>query len=287
MSKRTLLFMPGNNPGMLISADVLGADMAVFDLEDAVSLDEKDAARTLVRNALKTLNFAKSEVGVRVNPTDSPYWEEDLEAIVPMAPDAIVIPKASVESVIEVENRIEEIRKREGIEKQIPTFLLIESAMSIMTIMDICRASKLFVGLILGGEDYSSSMGIERSAKSKELEYARFTLATAARAFEVDGIDTPYTDIENIEGLMEDTKFSKSIGLSGRLLISPRHVRYVHQVLSPTEKEIEEATEILAENERAKAEGLGVFSYKGKMVDAPVIKRAENTVRNAKNWGLI
>lgn len=279
--------MPGNNPGMLFSSDVLGADTAVFDLEDAVSLDEKDSARILVRNALNTFEFKGQEIAVRVNPMDSPYWEDDLNEIVKAQPDIIVIPKASVESVTCLENRIEEIRKEASIEKEIKTMLLIETAMGIMDIVNICKASKLFVGLILGAEDYSSNMGVERTKSNKEIEFARFTLATCAKAFEVDSIDTPYTDVEDFDGLIKDTTFAKSIGLSGRLLINPRQVEYVHKVLSPTEEEIEEASAILQKADEAKKEGLGVFSYKGKMVDLPVIKRAENTINNAKKWGFL
>lgn len=279
--------MPGNNPGMLINADILGADTVVFDLEDAVSLNEKDSARILVRNALNNVKFTHSEVAVRINPIDSPYWEEDLEEVVPSKPDAIVIPKASVEAVKIVEERILQLKVKYKIEKNIETLLLVESSFGIMDIMNICKASKLFTGLILGAEDYSSDMGIQRTKTNKEIEFARFTLATASRAFRVDGIDTPYTDVEDHEGLVQDTAFAKSIGLSGRLLINPRQVEYVHEVLSPTKSQIDEALTILELAEEAKNNGLGVFSYKGKMVDLPVIKRAEQTKENAKNWGLI
>lgn len=273
---RSLLFMPGNNPGMLISSDVLGADMVVFDLEDAVALSEKDSARILVRNALKTLKFRKSKVGVRINPTDSPYWEEDLEEIVPLKPDAIIIPKASESAVKIVEERMGDI----------PSFLLIESAHSLINIREIVEASKNKIGLILGGEDYAQSMGIKRTKTYKELEYGRFTLATTAKAYGIDAIDTPYTDVEDIEGLKSDTLFAKSIGMNGRLLISPRHIRYAHKIFSPTKEEIKEAQAILREGERAEKEGLGAFSYNGKMVDLPVLKRAEMIVKNAKEWGL-
>lgn len=279
--------MPGNNPGMLINADILGADTVVFDLEDAVSLDEKDSARILVRNALENLVFKHSEVAVRINPIDSPYWEEDLNLIIPANPDSIVIPKASAESVPEVEEKMIEIMEKNNIKTEIETMLLIESAMGILDIKNICRKSKFFTALILGAEDYSSDMGIQRTKSNLEIEFARFTLATAARAFKVDGIDTPYTDVEDIEGLKEDTKFAKSIGLNGRLLINPRQVEPVHDIMSPTSSEIEEAKTIIDLAEDAEKRGLGVFSYNNKMVDLPVIKRAKNTIENAKNWGLI
>lgn len=272
---------------MLINADILGADTIIFDLEDAVSLDEKDAARTLVREALQTLKFSHCEVSVRINPTDSPYWLEDLDQIIPGEPDSIIIPKASVESVTLVEEKIVQMRAKHGIQKEIKTLLLVESANGIMDINNICKASKYFDALLLGAEDYSSDMGIVRTKESKEIEFARFMLATAAHAYKVDAIDTPFTDIDDMDGLVRDTEFAKSIGLNGKLLINPRQVDLVHRVMSPTKVEIYEAQAILDEAEKAKAEGLGVFSFKGKMVDLPVIKRAQSTIDSAEKWGLL
>ena len=286
-NRRSMLFMPGNNPGMLVSADILGADSIIYDLEDAVSLDEKDSARTLVRNALSFLKFTHSEITVRINPIDSPYWEKDLEAIIPVLPDGIVIPKASVDAVHSVEQKINEIKKAHNITKNFSFLMLVESARGIMDVNSIAKASSLIQGLLLGGEDYSVDMGIQRTRLSKELEYARFSLTTAAHAYGLDSLDTPFTDIEDIEGLRLDTAFSKSIGFSGRLVINPRQVEEIHKIFSPSSAEIERAEAILQAAEEAKQKGLGVFSFKGKMVDLPVIKRAQALYDSAKNWGLI
>lgn len=282
-----MLFMPGNNPGMLVSADILGADSIIYDLEDAVSLDEKDSARTLVRNALSFLKFTHSEITVRINPIDSPYWENDLEAIIPVLPDGIVIPKASVDAVHSVEQKINEIKKAQNITKNFSFLMLVESARGIMDVNSIAKASSLIQGLLLGGEDYSVDMGIQRTRLSKELEYARFSLTTAAHAYGLDSLDTPFTDVEDFEGLRLDTAFSKSIGFSGRLVINPRQVEEIHKIFSPSSAEIERAEAILQAAEEAKQKGLGVFSFKGKMVDLPVIKRAQALYDSAKNWGLI
>ena len=279
--------MPGNNPGMLVSADILGADSIIYDLEDAVSLDEKDSARTLVRNALSFLKFTHSEITVRINPIDSPYWEKDLEAIIPVLPDGIVIPKASVDAVHSVEQKINEIKKAHNITKNFSFLMLVESARGIMDVNSIAKASSLIQGLLLGGEDYSVDMGIQRTRLSKELEYARFSLTTAAHAYGLDSLDTPFTDVEDFEGLRLDTAFSKSIGFSGRLVINPRQVEEIHKIFSPSSAEIERAEAILQAAEEAKQKGLGVFSFKGKMVDLPVIKRAQALYDSAKNWGLI
>ena len=286
-NRRSMLFMPGNNPGMLISADILGADSVIYDLEDAVSLDEKDAARILVKNALSFLEFTHSEITVRINPIDSPYWEQDLEAVIPVLPDGIVVPKASVEAVLAVEQKIADIKKEHGIQKDFALLMLIESAKGIMDADAIAKASPAIEALLLGGEDYSVDMGIKRTRLSKELEYARFTLTTAAHAYGLDSLDTPFTDIEDFEGLKLDTAFSKSIGFSGRLVINPRQVEDIHAVFSPTQEEIERAQALLAAAEEARQQGLGVFSFKGKMVDLPVIKRAEALTKSARAWGLI
>lgn len=286
-NRRSMLFMPGNNPGMLVSADILGADSIIYDLEDAVALDEKDSARTLVRNALSFLKFTHSEITVRINPIDSPYWEKDLEAIIPVLPDGIVIPKASVDAVHSVEQKINEIKKAHNITKNFSFLMLVESARGIMDVNSIAKASPLIQGLLLGGEDYSVDMGIQRTRLSKELEYARFSLTTAAHAYGLDSLDTPFTDVEDFEGLRLDTAFSKSIGFSGRLVINPRQVEEIHKIFSPSSAEIERAEAILQAAEEAKQKGLGVFSFKGKMVDLPVIKRAQALYDSAKNWGLI
>lgn len=279
--------MPGNNPGMLVSADILGADSVIFDLEDAVALSEKDAARNLVKSALKTLNFENSEITVRINPIDSPYWEADLDAIIPENIAAIVVPKASVNAVHSVEEKIDSIVKKLSLAHKPKMIMLVESAYGIMDLQAIAGASKNIDALLLGGEDFSVDMGIQRSRFSKELEYARFKLATVAHAFQIDSLDTPFTDVDDMEGLRRDTQFSKDIGFSGRLLINPRQVEDVHEIFSPSQAEIENAIAILSANEEAKAKGLGVFSYHGKMVDLPVIKRAQALYESALNWGLI
>ena len=272
---------------MLTTSDVLGADTIVFDLEDAVSLGEKDSARALVKEALQFLRFTHSEVSVRINPFDSPYWQEDLKYIIEASPDSIVIPKASVESVKAIEMEMNRLKALFGIEKEVRFILIIETAMGLVDIRNIIEASALTDGLILGAEDLSSDLGIKRTKTNKEIEYARFVLATTAKAYRIDAIDTPYTDIDDFEGLTLDTAFTKSIGFTGRLAINPRQVETLHEVFSPTKVDIEESLAILAEAKNAEEKGFGVFSYKGKMVDLPVIKRAETTIASAKKWGLI
>ncbi|PIE98540.1 MAG: CoA ester lyase [Treponema sp.] len=286
-NRRTMLFMPGNNPGMLVSADILGADSIIFDLEDSVSLDQKDAARNLVRNALSFLEFENSEISVRINPVDTPYWESDLEAIIPTGISAIVVPKASVDAVNSVEQKIHYIQKANNLMNDVKLLMLVESAAGIVNLSSIAKASENIVALLLGGEDFSVDMGIRRTRLAKELEYARYSLTTVAHAFGLDSLDTPFTDIDDLEGLRLDTEFSKSIGFSGRLVINPRQIEEIHKLFSPTLAEIENAEAILIAAKEAEKEGLGVFSYRGKMVDMPVIKRASALYNSAVKWGLV
>ncbi|MDO5047993.1 MAG: CoA ester lyase [Anaerococcus sp.] len=284
---RSMLFMPGNNPGMLVSADILDADAIIYDLEDAVALDQKDAARDLVANALENLTFENSLVTVRINPIDSPYWQEDLDAILKDKLDGIVIPKASVKSVKEVEAYVKDRCRQLGIENKFSFYILVESTMGIIKLDKIVEASEKIDGILLGGEDYSLDLGVERTEDSDELRYARYRIATVAKAYGINAIDTPYTDIDNEEGLVKDTKFVKTIGFNGRLIVGPRQVPILNKIFSPSKEEIENARAILKLVEKANKEGLGVFSFKGKMVDKPVIARAEKMIKAASEWGLI
>lgn len=278
--------MPGNNPAMLLSADILGADAVILDLEDAVSLEEKDAARTLVRNALRTLEFERCKVMVRVNPIDSPFWKADLDAIIPAKPDYLMIPKADPETMAAFTRHIEKLEAEHSL-PETKYFLLIEFPASIVNLVDIIKMSDRTKGIVLGAEDYSSYLGVNRTKESAEILYPRQVIATVGKAFGLETVDTPFTDVSDAEGLKSDTAFVKGIGFTGKLCINPRQVDVVHQVLNPTQKEIEESLEIVALNEKAKQEGLGVFSYKGKMVDLPVVNRANTTLEKAKRWGLV
>ncbi|MDK8276768.1 MAG: CoA ester lyase [Peptoniphilus duerdenii] len=284
---RTMLFMPGNNPGMLVSADNLEADAIIYDLEDAVSTSQKDAARDLVANALRTLSYKNSVVTVRINPTDSPYWKDDIRAIIPAGPDGLVIPKSNKDTAKEVFDFIDEFTKENNIENNLKYYMLVESARGILELEDIVKQSDRIEGLLLGAEDYSVDMQVKRTEGSEEIAFARYRIVTVAKAYGLNAIDTPYTDIDNMEGLKKDTKFVKTIGFNGRLIVGPRQVFAVNEMFSPTQAEIEDAKVIVSQAEEAERKGLGVFSFRGKMVDKPIITRSENLLKSAKEWGLI
>ncbi|KAJ52270.1 citrate lyase subunit beta/citryl-CoA lyase [Clostridium tetanomorphum] len=286
--RRTMLFMPGNNPGMLQNAPILGADAVILDLEDAVSLTEKDAARALVSGAIKTLDYSGVELVVRVNPLDTEFGHKDLETIARVKPDTILLPKATREQLQESDAIITKVEEEEGFEKgSINLFGLIETAYGLETVYEAATATKRLVGLLLGAEDLTSDFGIKRTKESNEIFYARNRFAAACRAARIDAIDTPFTDTNDYEGLRLDTEKAKSLGFTGKASINPRQIDTIHSVYNPTEAEIKHAVRVLEARDEAFAKGLGVFSLDGKMIDAPVINRAITTVELAKRLGLL
>ena len=280
--RRTMLFFPGNSPNMLLNAGYLGSDSLILDLEDAVAITEKDSARILVRNAITSLEYEK-EIIVRINPVGTPFWEKDLETIIPVKPHMIMPTKVgSAEDVKIVSAKIAEIEAKCGIEvgstKLIP---LIETAMGIENSYQIATADKRVAALFLGGEDLTADLRCKRTKEGKEIFYARTRIVMAARAAGIDVYDTPWTDVEDFEGLVKDAEFAKSLGFTGKSSISPRHIPYINKVFSPTEEEIQYAQDVIDCIERAKVEGKGVVSLRGKMIDAPIVARALQTLEAA------
>jgi citrate lyase subunit beta / citryl-CoA lyase len=286
--RRSMLFIPGNNPGMLQSAGVFAADSVILDLEDAVSLQEKDTARILVSKAIARLDFGASEVVVRINPLNGPYGFLDLEAMAKVKPDALLIPKADVEQIQTASKMLDALEKDYSMEKgEIKLIPLIESAFGLDTITEVLRASSRNTAVLFGAEDYTADMGVRRTKNGEEILYGRNRVATACRALGVDAIDTPYTDVEDQEGLSEDTFKARNLGFTGKAAINPRQVDVIHRAFAPQTHEINYATRVMEAMEQAEREGKGVFSLDGKMVDAPIISRASQTLELARLLGLI
>ena len=288
MIRRTMLFMPGNNPGMLQNAGILGADSIILDLEDAVYISEKDSARILVRNAIEEIDFYNSEIVVRINPISTEFGYKDIEEIASVKPDAIMVPKATEDDIIQVDRIMTNIEKSKDFkEGSIKIFPLIETAYGIENIYSIIKSSERVVGVLLGGEDLTADLGIKRTKAGDEIYYARSRVASASKACNIDAIDTPFTDIDDTEGLLDDVKKAKSIGMTGKAAINPRQIDIIHDVFAPSEDEIKYAIRVKEAYDKAKAEGKGVFSLDGKMVDAPVINRANKILDRAYSAGII
>ncbi|MDD4503420.1 MAG: aldolase/citrate lyase family protein [Clostridiaceae bacterium] len=286
--RRTMLFMPGNNPGMLQNAGILGADSVILCLEDAVSLTEKDSARILVRNAIKTVNFYGTEVVVRVNPLSTEFGHDDIDVIARVKPDALMIPKATEEDLEKINSMLDKIEEEENFENgSIKLFPIVETAYGLANVYTIIKASNRISGVLLGAEDLTADLGIERTSAGEEIFYARCKVATACKALKIDAIDTPFADLNDKESFIRDIQKAKSIGMTGKAAINPRQIDTIHDVFAPTEAEIIHAKRVMTAKEEALEEGKGVFSLDGKMVDAPIIARAQTTLTKAKLAGLI
>ena len=284
---RSLLFLPGNNPNMLINASCLGADAVIFDLEDAVSPAEKDSARILVRNTMKYMDIPCQKI-VRINSVDTYFWRDDLDAIIPEKPDYILLPKAATPSdIITLDGYITEIEEKlQFAPDGIGIIALIETALGVENAFAIATSSKRVKGLFLGAEDLTADLQCKRTKEGREIEYARTRLVVASRAAGVDVYDTPFTDVNDDEGIIADAEVAKALGFTGKASISPRHVDAINTVFSPSIKEIDYAYEVIDAINRAKAEGKGAISLYGKMIDAPIVARAERTIAMAKALGI-
>lgn len=269
MNARTFQFIPGNNPSMVQTAQLLGADAVIIDLEDSVSVNEKDSARNLVFSHIQNMDKNGCLVGVRINPTDTPYWKEDVLKLNDADLDFILLPKASVEAV----NDLAKI-----VNKDKNIIVLIESAAGIVDIKNILSAHKNIVGALFGAEDYAADMAIVRTAEGREIEWARNQFVINCVAQQKLAIDTPFTASDDFVNLRKDTMYAKAIGFKSKSSINPRHLDLIHEVFNPTKEEYLEAKEILELNDKYESEGIGVFSYKGKMVDLPIVKRCKNVV---------
>jgi len=283
--RRSRLYLPGNDPKFAINAGLHDPDGVILDLEDSVAPTEKDAARILVRNTLRCVDFYGSETMVRIN--QLPLGLEDLEAVIPEGVHVILIPKCeSAEQVVAVEERINDIRIRCG--REAPVFLMpiIESAAGAFKALEIATASPSLVGLTIGLEDYTADIGTQRTAEGRESFWARCQVVNAARAAGIQPIDTVFSDVSDEEGLRLSVLEAKSLGFEGKGLIHPRQIRPTHDTFAPTQEEYARAKRIVDAFEDAKARGLGVVSLGSKMIDAPVVKRAQYTLRMAKAAGM-
>ncbi len=285
---RSLLFLPGNNPNMLINGNCLGADGVIFDLEDAVSPSEKDAARILVRNTLRHMDFGSCKRIVRINGTDTDCWQADLDAVLPEKPDLILLPKTStINDVLQADTYMSSLEETLGFSKNtIGLLALIETALGVETAFQIATCSSRIRGLFLGAEDLTADLQCKRTKQGREIEYARARLVMAARAAGVEVYDTPFTDVNDDEGILEDALVAKGFGFSGKACISPRHIGTVNQVFSPSQEEIDYAYEVLDAIALAKEQGKGAIALRGKMIDAPIVARAKKTIETAEALGL-
>jgi len=278
-----MLYVPGNNPGMIRDVHIYGADAIMLDLEDSVSLNEKDAARMLVYNSLKTFDYGKTEVVVRVNGLNTPFGRDDLEAIVRAKPDTIRLPKTETpEDVKEADELISQIEQKIGMKHgTVKMMAAIESALGVINAYQIGIASKRLTGIAIGAEDFVTDLKTTRSLDGIELLTARSQILFAARAAGIDALDTVFSDINDEAGFTNEVKLIKQLGFDGKSIINPRQIEIVHRIFTPTEAEVKKSTRIIEAIKEAESKGSGVISLNGKMIDKPIVERARRVLQLA------
>lgn len=286
--RRTMMFVPGANAAMLRDAPLYGADSIMFDLEDAVSLKEKDTARMLVHQALKTIDYSSVETVVRINALEA-GGEQDVEAVVTAGVNVVRLPKTErAQDIIDVAKVITAVEEKYGIEVGTTKMMAaIESAEGVMNAREIAMASDRLIGIALGAEDYVTNMKTKRHPDGQELFFARNMILHAARIAGIAAIDTVYSDVDNSEGFQDEVRLIKQLGFDGKSVINPRQIPLVNEIYQPTAKEIQNAKEVIWGIREAEAKGSGVISVNGKMVDKPIVERAERVIALAKAAKLI
>jgi citrate lyase subunit beta/citryl-CoA lyase len=284
--RRSRLYLPGDQPRLFVNAGLHGADGVILDLEDSVAPPEKDAARIIVRNALCAVDFMGAERMVRIN--QLPLGFEDLEWVVPHNVHVILIPKCeSGKQVVDVDERIGRILERSGIRRRVYLMPIMESALGAIKAYEIASASENVAALAVGLEDYTADIGAARTLEGRESFWARSQVVNAARAAQVQPIDTVFSDVADMEGLRASVLEARGLGFEGKGCIHPRQIAVIHEAFTPAAEELEKAQRIVAAFEKAETEGLGVVSLGSKMIDPPVVKRAVRTVRLAEMCGML
>ena len=278
--RRSRLYLPGNEPKFYPNAGLHKPDAVILDLEDSVAHSEKNAARLLVRNALRSVNFYGAERMVRIN--QLPRGLEDLKFIVPHNVHVILIPKCeSADQVQKIDEAVQNIKIKNDYKSDIFYMPIIESALGVVNAYQIASASKNNCALAVGLEDYTADIGAERTGEGRESFYARSAIVNAAKAAGIQAIDTVFSDVSDMDGLRQSVLEAKSLGFEGKGCIHPRQVQVVNDAFLPSKDEVEKAQNIVEAFEEAEKKGIGVVSLGSKMIDAPIVKRAQRIMRLA------
>ena len=286
--RRTMMFMNAQKPGLIKDAYIYGADTIMLDLEDAVAESQKDAARFSLYHALTTIDYGDTEVLVRINGLDTPHWQEDIRVAVAGGADGIRIAKCeSAQDVKTVEEHILMAEREFGIEEGRTLIMAaLESAKGVVNAYEICTASDRLFGVALAGGDFRKDMRVKVTDSGIDIMVARGMMLLAARAAGVQCFDTNFADFKNMEGFENEVRQNHQMGFDGKSIINPRQIRLVHQVFTPSAKEVDHAERLVrAYNEQAAA-GVGVFTFEGKMVDIAHVRDAQDLLKLAKASGV-
>ncbi len=275
-SRKSLLYVPGSNAKMCRKAQEMNSDSVIFDLEDAVTIDNKESARANVCSILSGERVVNKEYIVRINDLLTAYGIDDVLEILPCKPDAIIVPKANPKNITMADAFIDIYA-----EGKVGIIPLIETIKGVVEVKEIMSASDKILGLQFGAEDLTKELGIKRTAEGRELDFARSQMTFTARAHGADAIDTPFVDYNNTKAAQEDLAYIKSIGMTGKTAIHPSQIAMINKTFSYTKEEIDEAVEIIEVYNEGVKNGHGAISLRGKMIDAPIVKRAQDVLSKA------
>jgi len=280
------LYLPGNTPNLMINAGIHKPDGIILDLEDAVAFDKKYEARFVVRNALRSVDFYRAERMVRINQV--PEGLNDLDFIVPHNVNLILVPKCeSAEQIHKVNAKIEEIKKKRNISGDIWLMPIVESSLGVIKAYEIATSANNVVAMAIGLEDYTADLGTKRTNEATESFYARCQVVNACRAAGIQPIDSVFSDIADLEGLKQNVIKSKGLGFDGMGCIHPRQIKVILENFAPDKNEIEKAKKIVNAFFEATEKGLSVVSLGTKMIDPPVVKRAQRTIDISIKMGIL
>lgn len=286
--RRTMMFLPAQNASLLKDAYIYKPDCIIFDLEDAVAENQKDAARFALYNTLKSIDYKGIEMVVRVNGLDSSHIKEDIRVSVAGGVEVIRIPKCErKEDVFKAEKLIEEAEREFGVEVgRTMIMCAIESPLGVINAYEICTSSKRIMGVAIGAGDFMRTMQTRRYPDGLEMLGARSQLIIAARAAGIMCFDTVNTDLSDMEGFRREVQLIKQLGFDGKSVISPKQIPIVHEVFAPTEDEIITAEKTIISLGEYKEEGKGVFTIDGQMVDIAMLEGAQRVIATAKACGI-
>lgn len=286
--RRSMMFLNCQKPGLIKDPYIYGADSIMLDLEDAVAENQKDAARYSLFHALREIDYRGVERVVRINGLDTPHWQEDIRVCVAGGADTIRIAKTErAQDVRVVEEAVTAAEEEFGTPVG-RTLLMaaIESTRGVLNALEICESSERLFGIALSGGDYTKDLQTVISGTGVELAGARQNMIIAARAAGVQCFDTVFTNLDDMEGFEREVRMIKMMGFDGKSLVNPRQIEIVHKIFTPTRKEIIFAEKVVREIDEKKAQGIGVFTVDGKMIDIAFYDGAMRTLRLAKASGV-
>jgi len=286
--RRTMMFLNAQRPSLMKDAYIFGSDSVMFDLEDAVAENQKDAARFSLYHALKAVDYGKTERIVRINGLDTPHWQEDIRASVAGGVDGIRIAKCeTAKDVADVEAAVEKAEAEFGKEKGSTLIMAaLESPRGVLNALEICEASDRLFGVAISGGDFRKCMQTEYYPSGNEMMVARGQMLLAARAAGVQCFDTVFTDLDDMEGFRAEVIMNKEMGFDGKSVVSPRQIQIVHDIFAPSKREILQAEKVVRAIRESADKGIGVFTIDGKMLDIAFLPGAERTLALAKASGL-